>query len=195
MEVKEITDGSVQELLHRLLRAEAVLQERARRSHQTSKKHLTGVNVKPHNYSSPEIGQLSQKKQDTAIASTEMSMRRVKCFNCNQKGHLAKMCPLPRKSMKRVTVNPDDSPADPWFRGVFILGVTNEKCQVSSKEPVYKVDIIVGGVPTRGLLDHGAQVTLVRQQLLPRVRETSGSNVMFVISPLMCSLLEQVVDL
>jgi len=27
-EVKEITDGSVQELLHRLLRAEAVLQER-----------------------------------------------------------------------------------------------------------------------------------------------------------------------
>ena len=40
MEVKEITDGCVQELLHRLLRAEAVLQERARRSHQTSKKHL-----------------------------------------------------------------------------------------------------------------------------------------------------------
>jgi len=29
-EVKEITDGSVQELLHRLLRAEATLQERTR---------------------------------------------------------------------------------------------------------------------------------------------------------------------
>ena len=45
---------------------------------------------------------------------------------------------------------------------------------LSSKGPVYNVDIIVGGVPTRGLLDHGAQVTLVRQQLLPRVRETLG---------------------
>ena len=33
-EVKEITDGSVQEILHRLLRAEAVLQERERRTSQ-----------------------------------------------------------------------------------------------------------------------------------------------------------------
>ena len=50
MEVKEITDGSVQELLHRLLSGEAVLQERASRSHQTSKKRVTGINTKPHNY-------------------------------------------------------------------------------------------------------------------------------------------------
>jgi len=33
-EVKEITDGSVQELLYKLLKAEAVLQETARRSTQ-----------------------------------------------------------------------------------------------------------------------------------------------------------------
>ena len=94
-EVKEITDGSVQESLHRLLRAEAVLQERARRtSQQTSKKCFTGVSVKFQNYPSPKVGQMSQRKQEqvASISTTEMSLRRVKCFNSNQKAHLAKMC-------------------------------------------------------------------------------------------------------
>ena len=45
---------------------------------------------------------------------------------------------------------------------------------MSSRGPTYKVDIIVGGVPTRGLLDHGAQVTLAREELLPMIREKLG---------------------
>jgi len=48
---------------------------------------------------------------------------------------------------------------------------TTGKCQVSSKRPTYKVDIIIVCIPTRGLFDHGAQVTLARQELLPKVRE------------------------
>ena len=51
------------------------------------------------------------------------------------------------------------------------MDATTGKCLVSSEGPIYKVDIIVGGVPTRSLLDHGAQVTLARQELLPKVRE------------------------
>ena len=35
----------------------------------------------------------------------------------------------------------------------------------------YKVDIIVDGVKTRALLDHGAQVSLARHQLLPVIKE------------------------
>ena len=27
--------------------------------------------------------------------------------------------------------------------------------------PAYKVDVIVGGVPTRAFIDHGSQVTIV----------------------------------
>ena len=126
-EVKEITDGSVQELLHRLLRAEAVLQERARRtSQQTSRKCFIGVSVKSQNYPSPEVGQMSQRMQEqvASISTTEMNLRRVKCFNCNQKGHLAKMRPLPRKSSKRVAIETDDSPVDPWFCDVFIMDAT-----------------------------------------------------------------------
>jgi len=68
-EVKEITDESVQELLHRLLRAEAVLQERARQtSQQASRKSFTSSSVKPQNYLSTEVG---QKQQDQAISVDE----------------------------------------------------------------------------------------------------------------------------
>jgi len=87
-------------------------------------------------------------------------MRKVKCFflivirkvTWNQKGHLAKMCPLPRKYSKRVT---EYSSADPWFHGVFVTNAAASESQVSSKGPTYKVDIIVGGVLTRGLLSPG----------------------------------------
>jgi len=51
------------------------------------------------------------------------------------------------------------------------MNAAASKNQVSSKEPTYKVDLIIGGVPTRGLLDHGAQVTLARKELLPMIRE------------------------
>ena len=60
-----------------------------------------------------------------------------------------------------------------------VMNVTTSKCQVSSKGPTYKVDNIVGGVPTRGLLDHGAHMTLTRQELLPKVREKLQGAVSF----------------
>ena len=171
-EVTEITDGSVQELLHKLLKAEAVLQERSRRStQQTSKRYLVGTGVKPQRYSNPDVELVPLKKQQQATnSSSEMSLQRVKCFNCHQKGHLAKNCTLSRKIHKRVTIQSDVSPLDSWFHAVFVVDATTGKCQVSSKGPTYNVNIIVG-VPARGLLDHGAQVTLARQELLPKVRE------------------------
>ena len=38
----------------------------------------------------------------------------------------------------------------------------------------YKVDIDGNGIKTRGFLDHGAQVTLVRKELLPAIGEKHG---------------------
>ena len=36
---------------------------------------------------------------------------------------------------------------------------------------IYKVDITIYGVPTRALIDSGSQVCIVRQQLLPIVKD------------------------
>jgi len=38
--------------------------------------------------------------------------------------------------------------------------------------PVYKIDISVGGVPSRALVDSGSQVCIVRKQLLPYIKES-----------------------
>ena len=37
--------------------------------------------------------------------------------------------------------------------------------------PTYKVNVTVGGIPTRAFLDHGSQVTIVWRQILPVIRE------------------------
>ena len=37
--------------------------------------------------------------------------------------------------------------------------------------PTYKINVTVEGIPTRAILDHGSQVTIVRRQLLPLIRE------------------------
>jgi len=37
-----------------------------------------------------------------AIESSEMNMMSIKCFNCKQKGHLAKFCPNIKKLFCRV---------------------------------------------------------------------------------------------
>ena len=35
--------------------------------------------------------------------------------------------------------------------------------------PIYKVNMTVGGIPTRAFLDHGSQITIIRRQLLPKI--------------------------
>ena len=59
-----------------------------------------------------------------------------------------------------------------WTR---ILSTSNSNQKLSSTLPVvgptYKVNVTVDGVKTHALLDHGSQVTIVRQQLLPMVKE------------------------
>ena len=42
------------------------------------------------------------------------------------------------------------------------------------KGPIYKAEISVYGVRVRALLDHGAQVSLVPKELLPKIREKNG---------------------
>ena len=89
-------------------------------------------------------------------------------------GHIAKACPKRTFGSTRVigTTNSDvNSPqSDPWIRTLM-----KSTCTVSQQQgPVYKVNIEVEGVRTRALLDHGAQVSLLRSQLLPVVKEKKG---------------------
>ena len=105
-EVKEITDGSVQELLMKLLRAESVVAERKRRSQEMTEKSSGGrhyvpnrrggdVNKKSEEGKNPNFKDSNQRRSGTGKATLpgEASMQHIKCFKCKLKGHMAKHCP------------------------------------------------------------------------------------------------------
>ena len=46
--------------------------------------------------------------------------------------------------------------------------------QLVARGPTYKEDLTVDGIPTRGLMDHGAQVSLVCKELLATIKEHHG---------------------
>ena len=93
----------------------------------------------------------------------------------DEKGHFASSCPKGKVSKGSLRVHIDHqeettSGGDKttseeislWTR-VLTLKQSREEQQSKTHVvgPTYKVDVTVGGVPTRAFLDHGSQVTIV----------------------------------
>ena len=201
-EVKEITDGSVQELLQRLLKAESIVEERERRAAEGTPRRIrrdpgriTENSQDQHTTGSrfSEPGKCTSKSDVKSRSKAEMGLQSVKCFKCAKLGHVAKDCPEKRQNQptRRIVLSEDASGSqDPW-----LLMLTTEMTQqyqpdtdnpclcavtmpndrpLDIKGPTYKAEVSVDGVRIRALLDHGAQVSLVRKELLPKIREKNG---------------------
>ena len=104
-------------------------------------------------------------------------MQQIKCYRCKAKGHIAKNCPEASQKPGANVIESEptqevtEEHADPWLRTMSASGQADE---VPTRGPTYKADITVDNVKTRALLDHGAQVSIVRRELLPKVWETHG---------------------
>ena len=104
----EIPIGSVQELLQKLLHAEMVIQERARRSgmgEKFPKKERQNETV------SSKFNKVSQDKSNSSVPTKpknqyEMSVKGVKCYRCQRRGYIAKNC-TKSKSKSSFTVGVD----------------------------------------------------------------------------------------
>ena len=173
----------------KLLRAEAVVAERKRRSRETTEKPTGGRHSVPNRRSgdinNSEEGRSSnskdtnQRKSSTGKSTLpgEASMQHIKCYRCKKKGHMAKDCPeASQKPGANVieaepTQEVSEEHTDPWLRTV---GAGGEADEVPTRGPTYKAEITVDKVKTRALLDHGAQVSIARRELLPKVRGTQG---------------------
>ena len=105
-ELKEIPDGSVQELLKKLLRAESVVAERKRRRQEMTEKPSGGrhyvpnkrggdISKKSEEGKGPNSKDSSQRKSSTGKSTLlgEASMQHIKCYKCKAKGHMARDCP------------------------------------------------------------------------------------------------------
>ena len=112
-EVKEITDGLVQELLQRLLRAEVVLAERKRSQYTEVASKITSSSQERgqgqiNRSTTRDHGRTGRRCTISSPATGEMSSREVKCFNCHKKGHIAKHCPnfgTPPRTPVRATMS------------------------------------------------------------------------------------------
>ena len=95
-------------------------------------------------------------------ATPEMGQRKVECFKCSQRGHIAVNSPVVKKDPATlvVTSEPDKEAADPWVLQLIMDGedTSSNSTTLSLRGPVYKVIVQVEGIQTRALVDFGAQV-------------------------------------
>ena len=110
-EVREITDGSVQELLQKLLCAESTVEEREWWALEPRRKKdhgsLENVQQKPI--------PTSKTASSNGSSKAELDLQAVKYYRCSEVGHLARDCQEPNKRMHRITASEkNDETLDPW---------------------------------------------------------------------------------
>ena len=184
-EVREIPDGSVQELLQRLLRAEEVVAERKRRSQSsgaTTRTRTRGAVSPVRELPRDDEGVTRKARGSSQVYGLmEATLKNVKCFKCHRKGHTAAKCPKSLssgQSTRRITTTDEDETEEMWVRvGVVTTdkeAIVDGLPDVSITGPTYKVDVTVEGLKTRALIDNGSQVSLVRSEMLLRLKELNN---------------------
>ena len=115
--MREITDGSVQELLQKLLRAESVIAERKRRSYnrppgQEHQGRRSRGNERPPTNGTTEgapgatgVDKNTSETNQPALTGFrgEANRLHIKYFNFHKKGPLAANCPEPTRKRKNKT--------------------------------------------------------------------------------------------
>ena len=190
-EVGEVKDWSLQELLQRLLRAEARAEERERRTNQVPPRRRRAQTESdtgrlprqgtPAAAAAGSVEKAKNREKVTGGTESEMELKNVKCFGCHKKGHMVSNCPKKKKEPTRMiqaniptsTSNNTAMTTDPWIRVLSAIDNSdaNKDQGVPLVGPAYKVNVVIEGVKTRALIDNGSQVSLVRRELLPSIKE------------------------
>ena len=176
-EVGDIKDWSLQELFERLLRAEARITERDRRSKTESARRTPRItpviDEDDATVNGPQKKPASSRRQNQR-GSVEMQLKNIKCFKCQQKGHVVKDCPQAGNATSVIVADKETGSEEQcWIR----VGVLTAEPAVSTTGPTYKVDVIVEEIKSRALVDNGSQISLVRTEMLPKLKEINSWSI------------------
>lgn len=93
----------------------------------------------------------------------------------SQKGHAAKDCSQTVNSTRVIAAEETTSDEECWIRvRVLTAESTLEQTAVSNIGPTYKVNVVVEVLKSRALLDNGSQISLVRTEMLPKLKEINN---------------------
>ena len=165
-------------MFERLLRAEARVAERDRRSRTEpgKRRQRTTVAADEDDATATTNQQRTPSRRQNQRASAEMQLKNIKCFKCHNKGHVAKDCTQAGNSSRVIQTEKDTiSDEECWIRVRVLTAEPNsEQTAVSNTGPTYKVDVVVEGLKSRALVDNGSQISLVRTEMLPKLKEING---------------------
>ena len=175
-EVGDIKDWSLQELFERLLRAEARIAEHDRRVKTEPTKRTQRTVMKDENNIEANVTQKRPSSgRQNHHGSVEMQLKNIKCFKCHKKGHVAKDCSQTVNSTRVIAAEETTSDEECWIHvRVLTTESTLEQTAVSNTGPTYKANVVVEGLKSRALLDNGSQISLVRTEMLPKLKEINN---------------------
>ena len=88
---------------------------------------------------------------------------------------MAKDCTQAGNSSRVIQAEKDTEECWIWV-GVVTAEPNSEQPAVGNTGPTYKVDVVVEGLKSRALVDNGSQISLVRTEMLPKLKEINCWN-------------------
>ena len=106
----------------------------------------------------------------------ETVLRCMKCFKCHLKYHVAKDCSQNANSTRVIAIDQVTTSNVEYCVCVRVLTTEEETEQnsVSNTGPTYKVNVVIEGLQFRALVGNGSQISLVRTEMLAKLKERNN---------------------
>ena len=165
--IMKIKDWSLQELLHRLLRAEASVAEWGHWTGSQNvpirkRKSLVVTDPTQCKGATAETARWQKERQEWPYwfkSTVELELKNVKCYKCHKDGHIAKSCPNTRSSKpghKMISLESskpvvETAKLKSWLRIMTVQGEEDIAQLAGAKlsGPTFKVDVVVERLNTQ----------------------------------------------
>lgn len=101
----------------------------------------------------------SRSRQGPESIKPRHSPENIRCFLCNQKGHLRRDCPNNKKHSHRIVFNPSDNGSDDDITGTSTVNYLGTARMI-------RIEINIQNLKVKAIIDTGAEVTILNHQIV-----------------------------